>query len=97
MSDTAPDKAAFDDQDRADMRRLCAGEDAAPNDLMKRHAPRLVSYLLRSWQNEENAADVAQESFARVYHHRINFNPNQRCSVCLYSELLAQSGGNTSL
>jgi RNA polymerase sigma-70 factor (ECF subfamily) len=82
MSDTA---GQSDDQDRADMLRLCAGHAAALNELMERHGPRLFNYLLRSLQNEDDAADLAQETFARVYQTRSKFDPNQRFSVWLYA------------
>ena len=76
---------ASDELDRADMLRLCAGHDAALNDLMERHAPRLVNYLVRSLQNEDDAADLAQETFVRVFHSRAKFDPDQRFSVWLYT------------
>ena len=40
------------------MARLRAGYDAALNDLMERHAGKLLHYLLRSLQDEEDAADL---------------------------------------
>lgn len=76
---------AYDEQDRTDMLRLCAGHDAALNDLMTRHAPRLFNYLLRSLRNEEDAADLAQETFARVYHNRARFDASQSFSTWLYA------------
>ncbi len=67
------------------MARLCAGHDAALNELMERHGLRLFNYLLRSLQNEDDAADLAQETFARVYHSRSKFDLTQRFSVWLYA------------
>ncbi|MBI3852991.1 MAG: sigma-70 family RNA polymerase sigma factor [Verrucomicrobia bacterium] len=74
-----------DEQDARDMDRLAAGQDASLNDLMQRHAERLFHYLIRSLQNETEAADVAQESFVRVYQNRAKFNPRQKFSTWLYS------------
>jgi RNA polymerase sigma-70 factor (ECF subfamily) len=74
-----------DERDRADMRRLAAGQDAALNDLMDRHAPRLFNFLFRSLQNEDDAADLAQETFARVYQNRSSFDPNLKFSTWLYT------------
>jgi RNA polymerase sigma-70 factor (ECF subfamily) len=74
-----------DDQDAQDMARLAGGHDAALNDLMHRHAERLFHYLLRSLQNEEDAADLAQETFARVYQHRARYDPRQKFSTWLYA------------
>ena len=74
-----------DEQDASDMARLTAGHDASLNDLMQRHAERLFHYLIRSLQNESEAADVAQESFVRVYQNRAKFNPRHKFSTWLYS------------
>ncbi len=62
----------LDERDRADMQRLASGHEAALNDLMERHGPKLFNYLIRCLQNEEEAADVAQETFVRVYPNRTN-------------------------
>ncbi|ODU25139.1 MAG: hypothetical protein ABS95_00930 [Verrucomicrobia bacterium SCN 57-15] len=74
-----------DEQDRTDMARLAAGQSAALNDLMQRHSERLFHYLVRSLQNEDEAADLAQETFVRVYRNREKFNPAQRFSTWLYA------------
>ena len=65
--------------------RLADGHDAALNDLMDRHAPKLFHYLVRSLQNEEDAADLAQETFVRIYQNRAKFDPAQRFTTWLYS------------
>ncbi len=74
-----------EEQDALDMARLAGGEDAALNRLMERHAARLFHYLVRSLQNEEDAADLAQEAFARVYQHRTRFDPRRKFSTWLYT------------
>ena len=71
--------------DRADMDRLASGHDAALNELMERHAPKLFNYLIRCLQNEEDAADAAQETFVRVYQNRARFDAHQRFSTWLYA------------
>src|SRR5690242_4030787 len=58
------------EQDRADMERLAEGRDAALNELMERHAGPVYQFLFRMLNNEEDANDCAQETFARVYRHR---------------------------
>ena len=73
------------DRDRTDMERLAAGHDAALNDLMERHSERLFHYLIRVLQNEEDAADVAQEAFVRVYQNRAKFKPKQKFTTWLYA------------
>jgi RNA polymerase sigma factor (sigma-70 family) len=67
------------------MERLAAGHEAALNDLMERHSPRLFHYLIRSLQNEEDAADLAQEAFVRVYQNRDKFNRKEKFSTWLYA------------
>lgn len=77
--------AAPDDQDRADMARLVAGRDAALDELMERHGQKLFHYLIRSLQNEDDAADLAQETFVRVFQNRAKFDPRQKFSTWLYA------------
>jgi RNA polymerase sigma-70 factor (ECF subfamily) len=74
-----------EDQDVVDMERLAAGHDAALNGLMERHGERLFHYLIRLLQNESDAADLAQESFVRVYQHRASFDRKQKFSTWLYA------------
>ena len=62
------------EQDRADMERLAGGHDAALNDLMERHAGPVYQFLFRMLNNEEDANDCAQETFARVYRHRERYD-----------------------
>ena len=74
-----------DDQDALDMARLAGGHDDALNNLMGRHAPRLFHYLVRSLQNQDDADDLAQETFARVYQNRDKFDPRRKFSTWLYA------------
>ena len=77
--------ASVEDQDLTDMARLAAGHDDALNNLMERHSPKLISYLIRSLQNEGDAVDAAQETFVRVYQNCAKFNPRQNFSIWLYA------------
>lgn len=81
----AASTAASDEQDRADMQRLVNGHDAALNEIMARHKEALFRYLIRQLHSEEDAADLAQESFVRVYLHRSRFDPRQRFHTWLYT------------
>jgi len=78
-------EATSEEQDRSDMARLAAGHDAALNELMGRHAERLFHYLLRVLQNETEAADLAEETFVRVYQNRMRFKPENKFSTWLYT------------
>jgi RNA polymerase sigma-70 factor (ECF subfamily) len=77
--------AGTDEQDREDMARLTAGHDAALTSIMDRHGERLFRYLVRQLNNETDAADLAQETFVRVYHSCARFRPAQRFSTWLYA------------
>ena len=81
MNDEA---AQLDERDRRDMVRLASGEDAALNELMERHGGKMVNYLVRCLQNEEDAADIAQETFVRVFRNRARYNPGIKFSTWLY-------------
>ncbi len=76
---------ATDERDQQDMARLIAGQDAALNDLMARHAQPLLRYLVRLLLNETEAEDLAEESFVRVYQHRARFRLGQKFSTWLYA------------
>lgn len=72
-------------RDRADMERLIAGHDAALNDLMNRHSGAVFRFLCGMVGNEEDANDLAQETFVRVFRARANFRLNEKFSTWLYS------------
>jgi RNA polymerase sigma-70 factor (ECF subfamily) len=74
-----------DEQDALDMARLADGNDAALNELMERHAQKLFHYLLRNVQNESDAADLAQETFVRVYQSRARFRRGAKFTTWLYT------------
>lgn len=74
-----------DTEDAADMARLVDGHDAALNALMERHGEKVFHYLIRQLQSEADAADLAQETFARVYQNRARFDPAARFSTWLYT------------
>jgi RNA polymerase sigma-70 factor (ECF subfamily) len=72
-------------RDRADMARLVGGHDAALNDLMERHAPAVFHFLCRMLGNEDDASDLAQDTFVRVFRARESFNPAQKFSTWLFT------------
>jgi RNA polymerase sigma-70 factor (ECF subfamily) len=81
MSITTTDDA----QDRADMERLAAGHDAALNDLMERHATPVFHFLCRMVGNEDDANDLAQETFVRVFRARASFRTSEKFSAWLFT------------
>ncbi|MGA3163961.1 MAG: sigma-70 family RNA polymerase sigma factor [Verrucomicrobiota bacterium] len=74
-----------DAHDRADMERLIAGHDTALNDLMERHATPVFHFLCRRVGNEDDANDLAQETFVRVFRARASFRTNEKFSTWLYT------------
>jgi RNA polymerase sigma-70 factor (ECF subfamily) len=79
------DTSDADARDRADMERLIAGHDAALNDLMERHATPVFQFLCRMLGNEDDANDLAQETFVRVYRARAGFRLDQKFSTWCYT------------
>ena len=82
MSIINPDADA---RDRADMERLIAGHDVALNDLLERHAKPVFHFLCRMLGNEDDANDLAQETFVRVFKSRGSFRAEQRFSTWLFT------------
>ena len=74
-----------DAQDRADMERLQAGQDAALNDLMARHGTPVFHFLWRMVGNEDDANDLAQETFVRVFKSANSFHADQKFSTWLFT------------
>lgn len=74
-----------DARDRADMERLIAGHDTALNDLMERHATPVFQFLCRMLGNQDDANDLAQETFARIYRARAGFRLDQKFSTWCYA------------
>lgn len=79
------ERTEADARDQADMERLAAGHDAALNDLMERHATPIFHFLCRLVGNEDDANDLAQETFVRVFKSRENFRRNEKFSAWLYT------------
>ncbi|MEJ0090518.1 MAG: sigma-70 family RNA polymerase sigma factor [Limisphaerales bacterium] len=83
----SPDDSArqADARDRADMEKLQAGHDTALNDLMERHATPIFHFLCRMVGNEDDANDLAQETFVRVFKSSASFRLEQKFSSWLFT------------
>jgi len=79
------DTTEADARDRADMERLAGGHDAALNDLMERHATPVFHFLCRMLGSEDDANDLAQETFVRVFRARASFRTSERFSTWLFT------------
>jgi len=67
------------------MARLAGGHDAALNDLMDRHAQAVFRFLCRMLGNEDDANDLAQDTFLRAYRARGSYRPEQRFRTWLFT------------
>ncbi len=85
MSNTPDARPSPEACDRADMERLAAGHDTALNDLMARHATPLFHFLCRMLGNEDDANDLTQETFVRVFRACAGFRTNEKFSTWLYT------------
>lgn len=74
-----------DAEDASDMQALRGGDDFALNRIMGRHREKIFHYLIRLLQDEQEALDLAQETFVRVYVNREKFNPKNRFSSWMYA------------
>ena len=83
----APEASArpADALDRTDMEKLQAGQDAALNDLMARHATAVFHFLCRLTGNADDANDLAQETFVRVFKSCKSFRVEQKFSTWLFT------------
>lgn len=67
------------------MAKLRAGQDAALNDLMARHATPVFHFLCRLTGNEADANDLAQETFVRVFKSCRSFRAGEKFSTWLFT------------
>ena len=82
---TIPDAPSPEARDRADMEKLQGGHDDALNDLMERHATSVFHFLCRMVGNEDDANDLAQETFVRVFKSCKSFRANENFSTWFYT------------
>ncbi len=71
--------------DGTDMGRLAGGQNAALNDLMARHATPVFQFLCRMVGNEDDANDLAQETFVRVFKSCKSFRVDEKFTAWLYT------------
>lgn len=72
------------DGDESLMAALAAGDDLALNRLMDRWQVPLRGFLYRYTQNDQDAMDLAQETFVRIYQHRKRFRAGARFSTWMF-------------
>jgi RNA polymerase sigma-70 factor, ECF subfamily len=67
------------------MSRLANGEDDALDALMRRWGDRVISFLYRMTGRRDVAADLAQETFVRLYQARSRYKPSGNFSTWLFA------------
>jgi RNA polymerase sigma-70 factor (ECF subfamily) len=67
------------------MSRLKDGDALALNELMERWQKPLVAFILRYTGNDEDALDLAQETFVRIYENRQRYQPTAKFSTWLFT------------
>lgn len=73
------------DQDYALMRSIQNGDMVAFNALVDRYKDRLLNVIGRMLNSTEEAEDIVQETFVRVYQHRSSFNFQHCFSTWIYT------------
>ncbi len=67
------------------MRSIQNGDMVAFNDIVERYKDRLMNVLTRMLSSAEEAEDIVQETFVRVYQHRQSFNFKHCFSTWIYT------------
>ncbi|HVK39702.1 MAG TPA: sigma-70 family RNA polymerase sigma factor [Candidatus Kapabacteria bacterium] len=82
QSQTAHAFVAISDEEL--FRRFQQGEEQAFVQLVRRYKHRLTNFVYRQLGEMDEAADVVQEAFVRVYSHRNAYNPSAKFTTWLY-------------
>lgn len=72
-------------KDREVMLRLQCGDDAALNELMRCWQTPLSAFIYRYVGSHEDALDLAQETFIRVFESRHRYRPSAKFSTWLFT------------
>lgn len=78
------DRSLIDDPDRELVVRWQAGDEAAFEQLIRRHEKKIYRLLLRMMGTREEAEDVAQETFLSLHRHGHRFRGDARFSTFIY-------------
>ena len=64
---------------------LCAGDEAAFTEVIRRFQAPIYSLLIRMLGNEEDARELLQVTFFRVYKYRENFDPERKLVTWIFA------------
>jgi len=79
------DESDYDHVDQQLICRLQNGDDLALNEIISRYQARLHSYTYRFVGDADEAADLVQETFVRVYFKRGKYKPTGKFRTWLYT------------
>lgn len=65
-------------------RRFQQGDEQAYVQLVRRYKHRLTNFVYRHLGEMDEAADIVQETFVRIYSHRNAYNPSAKFTTWLY-------------
>ncbi len=81
---SSPTPGAGQDPDLPYVQALQEGQSTALNRIMDKYREPLFRFVYRHVQNEEDAGDILQETFVRVYFKITQFRPKARFVTWLY-------------
>jgi RNA polymerase sigma-70 factor (ECF subfamily) len=73
------------DEDVASIQRLQAGDERGLSELMQRHKEPIFRFAYRYTLNAAEAADIAQETFVRVYFNADRFRPKAKVTTWIFT------------
>jgi RNA polymerase sigma-70 factor (ECF subfamily) len=77
--------SSSEEADQSAMKRLSEGEDLALNEIMQRWKAPLTHYLFRQLGQEQDAVELAQETFVRIYEQRLKYRPKGKFSTWVFT------------
>lgn len=78
-------EGAEDLEDKQCMAALAAGEDTALNQIIRRWQSPVRRFVFRYVQNEQDAEDLTQETFVRVFRNKNRYRPTGKFSTWLFT------------
>lgn|SRR5512138_296141 len=84
QADRGRDAAGAGEDDGALVRRILAGEETLFEVLVRRYQVRVVAHVTRMVGNREDAFDLAQEIFLKIFQALDRYNPDYKFSTWLF-------------
>lgn len=78
--------------EQALVQQLRSGDPSAFRLLYERYAPRLAAFATRFKAGREEADEIVQETFIRIWKHRDRIDANSPFEAYLYASLLEKKG-----